>query len=71
MSSSLNSAAEPTKANLVKFLNEVKTIDLTLDPNLSREELRRHYEVCPANWHPGSDTIKPGVKESKAYFEKQ
>jgi len=29
-----------------------------------------HGEVCPAGWRPGKATIKPGVKESKAYFEK-
>ena len=25
-------------------------------------------EVCPANWEEGSRTIKPGVDESKAFF---
>ena len=30
----------------------------------------KNGEVCPADWKPGSATIKPGVKESKAYFEK-
>ncbi|XP_053868758.1 peroxiredoxin-2 [Malaclemys terrapin pileata] len=30
-----------------------------------------HGEVCPAGWHPGSDTIKPTVKDSKEYFAKQ
>ena len=29
-----------------------------------------HGEVCPADWKPGKATIKPGVKESKEYFEK-
>ena len=27
-------------------------------------------EVCPADWKPGSATIKPGVNESKEYFQK-
>jgi alkyl hydroperoxide reductase subunit AhpC len=27
-------------------------------------------EVCPANWKPGADTIKPTVQDSKKYFEK-
>ena len=27
--------------------------------------------VCPAGWKPGKDTIKPSLKESKAYFNKQ
>ncbi|KAI9316352.1 AhpC/TSA family protein [Dichotomocladium elegans] len=29
----------------------------------------KHGEVCPAGWKKGSATIKPDVKESKAYFE--
>lgn len=28
-------------------------------------------EVCPADWSPGKSTIKPGVKESMEYFEKE
>lgn len=31
---------------------------------------RQHGEVCPANWKPGADTIKPDVKKSKDYFGK-
>ncbi len=34
------------------------------------QHFEKHGEVCPADWKPGGDTIKPGVKESKAYFEK-
>lgn len=30
----------------------------------------KHGEVCPANWKPGADTIKPSVADSKAYFTK-
>jgi alkyl hydroperoxide reductase subunit AhpC len=30
-----------------------------------------HGEVCPANWVPGSDTIKPNPKDSQEYFSKQ
>ena len=29
-----------------------------------------HGEVCPANWHPGSDTIIPETEKSKEYFSK-
>ncbi len=29
-----------------------------------------HGEVCPADWKPGAATIKPGVKESREYFQK-
>lgn len=31
----------------------------------------KHGEVCPANWNPGKDTIKPDPKKSQTYFEKQ
>lgn len=27
-------------------------------------------EVCPANWKPGEKTIKPGVEDSKEFFNK-
>ena len=30
----------------------------------------KHGEVCPANWHPGSDTMEPDPQGSKKYFEK-
>lgn len=30
-----------------------------------------HGEVCPANWVPGADTIKPTPKDSQEYFSKQ
>jgi len=31
----------------------------------------KHGEVCPAGWHPGSDTIKPELQGSKTYFAKK
>lgn len=30
----------------------------------------KYGEVCPANWHPGADTIVPEVDNSKKYFSK-
>lgn len=30
-----------------------------------------HGEVCPANWHPGSKTMKPDPTQSKEYFASQ
>ena len=30
----------------------------------------KYGEVCPANWQPGSETIKPGVDSAKEYFGK-
>ena len=34
------------------------------------QHYEKHGEVCPADWKPGALTIKPGVKESKEYFQK-
>ena len=31
---------------------------------------QKNGEVCPANWKPGKDTIKPDVKGSQEYFKK-
>ena len=31
---------------------------------------QKNGEVCPANWKPGADSIKPGVDSSKEYFKK-
>lgn len=28
------------------------------------------FQVCPAGWNPGNDTIVPKIVESKAYFAK-
>jgi alkyl hydroperoxide reductase subunit AhpC len=30
----------------------------------------KNGEVCPADWKPGSPSIKPNVKDSKEYFSK-
>ncbi|KAG7194035.1 cTPxI [Scheffersomyces spartinae] len=30
----------------------------------------KYGEVCPANWTPGAETIKPEVEKSKEYFNK-
>lgn len=32
--------------------------------------VEKHGEVCPANWKPGSLTIKPDTEKSKEYFQK-
>ncbi|EPY41265.1 cytosolic tryparedoxin peroxidase, trypanosomatid typical 2-Cys peroxiredoxin [Angomonas deanei] len=34
--------------------------------------VEKHGEVCPANWHPGSATMKPDPKASiEGFFSKQ
>ncbi|MBN1342376.1 MAG: peroxiredoxin [Phycisphaerae bacterium] len=32
--------------------------------------VEKHGEVCPANWTPGADTMKPDPEGSKSYFKK-
>jgi len=47
-----------------------RDVDETLRVVQAIQYTDKHGEVCPAGWRPGKPTIKPGVKESKAYFEK-
>ncbi|MBX7105331.1 MAG: peroxiredoxin [Gemmataceae bacterium] len=34
------------------------------------QHFEKNGEVCPADWKPGSASIKPNVKDSKEYFSK-
>jgi alkyl hydroperoxide reductase subunit AhpC len=47
-----------------------RSIDETLRVLDALQFFEKNGEVCPADWKSGGATIKPGVKESKAYFEK-
>jgi len=47
-----------------------RDVDETLRLVQAFQYTDKHGEVCPAGWRPGKATIKPGVKESKSYFEK-
>ena len=47
-----------------------RSVDEALRVLDALQHFEKHGEVCPADWKKGSATIKPGVKESKAYFEK-
>lgn len=48
-----------------------RSVDETLRLLQAFQYVEVHGEVCPANWKPGSATIKPGVQESKEFFSKQ
>ena len=48
-----------------------RDVDETLRLVQAFQYTDKHGEVCPAGWRPGKDTIKPSVKESKEYFNKQ
>ena len=47
-----------------------RSVDEALRVLDALQHFEKHGEVCPAGWTKGAATIKPGVKESKEYFEK-
>ena len=47
-----------------------RNIDETLRMVDALDFVQKHGEVCPAEWEPGGDTIKPTVDDSKEYFSK-
>jgi alkyl hydroperoxide reductase subunit AhpC len=47
-----------------------RSVDEALRVLDALQHFEKHGEVCPAGWTRGAATIKPGVKESKAYFQK-
>jgi alkyl hydroperoxide reductase subunit AhpC len=47
-----------------------RSVDEVLRVLDALQHFEKHGEVCPADWKPGAATIKPGVRESKEYFEK-
>ncbi|HVL14629.1 MAG TPA: peroxiredoxin [Gemmata sp.] len=47
-----------------------RSVDEALRVLDALQHFEKHGEVCPADWKKGALTIKPGVKESKEYFEK-
>ncbi|CAD6199805.1 unnamed protein product [Caenorhabditis auriculariae] len=47
-----------------------RSVDETLRLVQAFQYVEKHGEVCPAGWTPGQETIKPGVKDSKEYFNK-
>lgn len=47
-----------------------RSVDETLRLLQAFKFVDEHGEVCPANWKPGSLTIKPDTDNSKEYFAK-
>jgi alkyl hydroperoxide reductase subunit AhpC len=47
-----------------------RSVDEALRVIDALQHFEKYGEVCPAGWTKGAATIKPGVKESKAYFQK-
>jgi len=48
-----------------------RSVDETMRTLQAIQFVEENGEVCPANWSPGKATIKPGVDESKEFFEKE
>jgi alkyl hydroperoxide reductase subunit AhpC len=57
------------KAITVHDLPLGRSVDEALRVLDALQHYEKHGEVCPAGWTKGGATIKPGVRESKAYFE--
>src|ERR1700722_10685074 len=47
-----------------------RSVDEALRVLNALQHFEKYGEVCPAGWTKGAATIKPGGKESKAYFQK-
>lgn len=45
-----------------------RSVDEALRMVQALQYFEKNGEVCPANWQEGSRTIKPGVNESKEFF---
>ncbi|HYG77391.1 MAG TPA: peroxiredoxin [Planctomycetota bacterium] len=48
-----------------------RSVDETLRVLQAFQYVREHGEVCPADWRPGKDTMKPDWQGSKKYFGKK
>ncbi|MBX9628587.1 MAG: peroxiredoxin [Gemmataceae bacterium] len=47
-----------------------RSVDEALRVLDALQHFEKYGEVCPADWKQGAMTIKPGVRESKEYFQK-
>jgi peroxiredoxin (alkyl hydroperoxide reductase subunit C) len=47
-----------------------RSVEETLRVLKAFQLVKKTGEVCPANWHEGSDTMKPDWNKSKEYFGK-
>lgn len=47
-----------------------RSVDETLRLLKAFQFVREHGEVCPANWQPGADSMKPDPTGSKEWFSK-
>ncbi|RME37302.1 MAG: peroxiredoxin [Planctomycetota bacterium] len=55
---------------LVNDLPLGRSVDEALRMVDALQYFEKNGEVCPANWKPGADTIKPDPEKSKEFFRK-
>jgi peroxiredoxin (alkyl hydroperoxide reductase subunit C) len=48
-----------------------RSVDEALRVLKAFQYVKEHGEVCPADWKPGKDSMKPDWKGSKSFFAKQ
>lgn len=58
------------QSQTVNNLGVGRNVDEILRTIEAFQFVAKHGEVCPANWHKGSATMKPDPVGSKSYFEK-
>ena len=58
------------QAATINHLGIGRNVDEVLRTLQAAQTVKKTGEVCPANWKPGDDTMKPDPEGSKAYFEK-
>jgi peroxiredoxin (alkyl hydroperoxide reductase subunit C) len=59
------------RSQTVNDLPVGRSVEETLRVVKAFQFVDAHGEVCPANWKPGSATMKPDPEGSKEYFKKQ
>jgi peroxiredoxin (alkyl hydroperoxide reductase subunit C) len=55
----------------VNNLGVGRSVDETLRLVQAFQFVREHGEVCPADWRPGAESMKPDPEGSKEWFSKQ
>ncbi len=58
------------QAATINHLGIGRNVDEVLRSLQAAQTVKVTGEVCPANWKPGDDTMKPDPEGSKEYFEK-
>lgn len=48
-----------------------RNVDEALRVLAALQQVEKTGEVCPANWKPGGETMRPNPTESKKYFQKR